>query len=74
MFDYVKAVTDMCSYLSKPEDECSQVMKQESLEKGAGYYEWMKLVAHAYASKHECLLQEAIYQVMAELWLRKALP
>ena len=27
-FDYYKAVTYMCSYLSKQEDECSQAMKQ----------------------------------------------
>ena len=44
----------MCSYLSKQEDECSQAMKQalkEFLEKGAGSYEQMKSVAHAYSSK-----------------------
>ena len=38
VFDYYKAATYMCSYLSKQEDECSQAMKQalkESLEKGA---------------------------------------
>ena len=59
----------MCSYLSKQEEQCSQAMKQafkESLERGAGCYEQMKSVAHAYIS-----LQEAICQVMPELWLRK---
>ena len=28
VFDYYKAVTYVCSYLSKQEDECSQAMKQ----------------------------------------------
>ena len=49
-------------------------MKQafkESLERGAGCYEQMKSVAHACISKRECSLQEAICQVMPELWLRK---
>ena len=67
----------MCSYLSKQEDECSQAMKQafkESLERGAGSYEQMKSVAHAYVSKRECSLQKAVYQVIPELWLRKVFP
>ena len=67
----------MFSYLSKQEDECSQVMKQtfkESLERGAGSYEQMKSIAHAYVSKPKCSLQEAVYQVMLELWLREVFP
>ena len=67
----------MHRYLSKQEDECSQAMKQtfkESLERGAGSYEQMKSVVHAYVSKRECSLQETVYQVMPELWLRKVFP
>ena len=51
VFDYYKATTYICTYLYKQEDEYSQAMKQalkESLEKGAGSYEQMKSVAHAY--------------------------
>ena len=65
--DYYKAVTYMCSCLSKQEDKCSKAMKQafkESLEKGARSYEQMKSLAHAYASKRECSLQESVYQIM----------
>ena len=67
----------MCCYLSKQEDECSQAMKpafKESLERGAGSYKQIKSVAHAYVSKRKCSLQEAVYQVMPELWLRKVFP
>ena len=51
-------------------------MKQafnEILEKGASCYEQVKYVAHAYSSKRECSLQEAVYSIpnYAELWLRK---
>ena len=77
VFDYYKAVTYMCSHLSKQEDECSESMKEafkESLQKEAGPYEQMKSMAHAYASKCECFLQDAVYQVMPELWLRKVFP
>ena len=61
VFNYYKA-TYMCSYLSKEEDECSQAMKQafkETLEKGASYYEQMKIIAHAYSSKREPLSYSA---------------
>ena len=52
-------------------------MKQalkESLEKDAGSYKQMKSAAHAYSSKRECSLQETVYQVMPELWLKKVFP
>ena len=31
----------------------------------------MKSVAYVYISNRECSLQEAVYQLMPELWLRK---
>ena len=34
----------------------------------------MKSVAHAYASRRECSLQEAVYQIMPEIWLRRVFP
>ena len=77
VFNYYKAITYICSYLSKEEDECSQAVKQafrETIEKGASYYEQMKTIAHAYSSKRECSLQEAVYHIMPELWLRKVFP
>ena len=67
VFYYHKAVTYMCSYLSKEEDECSQTMKQpfkESVDRGAGSYGQMKSVAHAYVSRRECSLQEAVYSIL----------
>ena len=51
VFDYYKAVTYICSYLSEQKDECSQAMKQtlkEPLEKIAGSNGQMKSVAPAY--------------------------
>ena len=79
VFDYYKVSTYICSYLNKEEDECSQTMKQafkESLKSGAGKwsYEQIKSVAYTYALKCERSLQEAVYQVMPELWLQNAFP
>ena len=34
----------------------------------------MKFIARAYITKRECSVQEAVYHVMPELWLRKSYP
>ena len=54
-------------------------MKQafkESLKSGAGKWSYgqIKSVAYTYALKCESSLQEAVYQVMPELWLQNAFP
>ena len=74
VFNHYKAVSYMCAYLSKTEDECSQAMSEavkESLEANFSNYEQMHSIAQAYSSKRECSLQEAVYHIMPELWLRK---
>ena len=47
---------------------------KESLETSAGSYEQMKSVTHASVSKRKCSLQEAVYQIIPELWLRTFFP
>ena len=64
-------------YLSKGEYQCPQAMKQvfkEEIESGARYYEQMKSVIDSYPSKGKYSLQEAVYYIMSELWLRKIFP
>ena len=34
----------------------------------------MKAIAKAYITKRECSVQEAVYLIMPELWLRKLFP
>ena len=34
----------------------------------------MRSIARAYVTKRECSVQEAVYLVMPELWLRKSFP
>ena len=77
VFNHYKVVTNMCSYLSKQEEECSQAMKQavkEVFENNLDNYQQMKRVAHAYSSKRECSVQESVYHIMPELWLKKIFP
>ena len=67
----------MCAYFSKSEDESSEAMKQaakEAKELNKSSYEQMKSIAKAYITKRECSVQEAVYHVMPELWLRKSYP
>ncbi|XP_066925712.1 uncharacterized protein [Clytia hemisphaerica] len=77
VFNYYKAATYMCAYLSKTEDEISHAMTQavkDAFENGGDKYEQMKSVAHAYVSKREVSVQEAVYLSMPQLWLRKLYP
>ena len=76
-FNHYKAVLYMCAYLSKSEDESSEAMKQaakEAIKKNLSSYEQMKAIYRAYMTKRECSVQEAVYHVMPELWLRKPFP
>ena len=34
----------------------------------------MRSIARAYVCKRECSVQEAVYLIMPELWLRKTFP
>ena len=77
VFNHYKAVTYMCAYFSKSEDETSEAMKQaakEAVTTNKSKFEQMKAIAREYATKRECSVQEAVYHIMPELWLRKTSP
>ena len=76
-FNEYKAVTYMCSYFSKSEDQCSAAMKQaakEVLDNELGHFDAMKNILHAYASKQECSVHKAVYHVLPELHLLRVFP
>ena len=72
VFNHYKAITYMCKYLSKSEDECSKAMKQalnEAKNNNSYKFQQMFLIAKAYSINRECSVQEAVYYVMMpELW------
>ena len=77
VFNHYKAVSYMCAYLSKSEDECSYGMTQvvkDAFEKNIDNYEQMKLIAKVYTNKRECSVQECVYSILAGQWLRKTFP
>ena len=67
VFNEYKAIAYMCSYLSKSEDACTQAMRQALDDQ-------MRAIAHANATNRECSVQEAVYHILPELWLRKTFP
>ena len=77
VFNEYKAITYMCSYFSKSEDECSLAMRQaakEAFEKKLDRYSTMRAIVRAYANKRECSVQEAVFHILPELHLRKIFP
>ena len=44
------------------------------LNNNSDHYQQMKATARAYATIRECSIQEAVYLLMPELWLRKTFP
>ena len=79
VFNHYKVVRYMCAYCFKTEDETSEAIKQAAREALVGNksdyeYEKMEAIARAYATERECSVQEAVYIVMPELWLRKIFP
>ena len=75
VFNYFKAISYMCSYFSKCETESSVAMKK-ALEESQNddFKERMKKVAISFLSHRQCSVQEAAYQVLSGLWLRKTFP
>ena len=77
MLHYYKAVSYICVYLSKSEDESSEAIKQaarEAYESGKPVCERIKSVVRAYRTQREMSVQEAVTIALPELWLRKTCP
>ena len=67
----------MCSYFSKTEDKCSFAMKQaarEAFDTKLEQSNTMKNILKAYTSNRECSVQEAVYNILPELHLRRVFP
>ena len=70
VLDYYKAVSYMCTYLSKSEDESFEAMKQaarEAYESGKPVCERMKSVARVYRTHREISVQEAVTIALLDL-------
>ena len=75
VFNEYKAVAYMCSFFSKSEDKCSFAMKQAAREaRKLDQFNTMKNILKAYTSNRECSVQEAVYNILPELHLRRVFP
>ena len=75
VFNDFKAISYMCSYFSKSETESSDAMKKAVEEsRDLEYKDRMRKIAIAFLSYRQCSVQEAVYQLLPELWLRKTFP
>ena len=74
VFNEHKAVTYICQYFSKTQDQCSQAMKQagkEAVESNMYPHDTMKTIAEAFLGNRECFVQEAVYHIFSQLKLRR---
>ena len=70
----MKAVTYLCQYFSKNEDQCSQSMKEadkEAFENNMHHHDTMKTIFRAYLSSRDCSVLEVVYHILPELKLRR---
>ncbi|XP_066927184.1 uncharacterized protein [Clytia hemisphaerica] len=77
VMDYHKAVSYMCAYISKSEDQTTEAMKQaakEAMNSNHTLREKMKSVSRAYRTSREMSIQEAVAIILPEIWLRKTSP
>ena len=71
--NYFKALTYMAAYFSQPESELSEPLKQaakETKKQNLNVRDAMKKIAYS----RQLSVQEAVYNVLPELWLRKCSP
>ena len=61
----------MCAYLSKSTEAMKQAAK-EAFENGKTMQEKMKSISKAYRTHIEMSIQEAVFIILPEIWLRKA--
>ena len=77
VFNEYKAVTYMCQYFSKAEDQCSQTMQQaakKAFEINTHHHDTIKTIAKACLSNREFSTQEAVYHILPELKLWRVFP
>lgn len=51
-----------------------QIALKEAVENRFSNFEQMRKIANAYTNKCKCSVQEAVYHIAPDLWLRKVFP
>ena len=75
--NYFKPLTYMTGYSSKSEREVSESLKQAAKEiknQNLNVRDALKKIAYSFISSRQLSVQEAVYNALPELWLRKCSP
>ena len=75
--NYFKALTFMAAYFSKSESEVSESLKQAAKKEknqNLSVRDAMKKITYSFISSCQLSVQEAGYNALPELWLRKCSP
>ena len=75
--NYFKTLTYMTAYFSKSESEVSESLKQAAkkiTKQNLNVRDAMKEIAYSFISSRQLSVQEVVYNVLPELWLRKCSP
>ena len=75
--NYFKALTYMTGYSSKSEREVSESWKQAVMEiknQNLNVRDALKKIAYSFISSRQLSVQEAVYNALPEMWLRKYSP
>ena len=63
VFNEYKAVTYICKYFWKAEDQVMKQAAENAFENNMNNYETMKTIAKFYLSNGECSVQDTIYHI-----------
>ena len=67
----------MCQYVSQPEGQCSQTMKQttkEPFNNNMHHHDTMKTISKAFLSNWECSMHKPVCYILSKLNLRRVFP
>ena len=77
VFNEYKAITYMCQFSSKSEDQCSKEIKQavkKDFQNNMHHHDTMKTIAKSYLSSSEGSVQEIVLHIPAKVKLRRIFP
>ena len=75
--NYHNALTYMTAYFSKSKSEVSEPLKlaqSEIKKQSLNIRDAMKQIAYSFIIARQLSVQESVYDILPELWLRKCLP
>ena len=77
VYNYHNALTHMTAYFSKSKSEVSEPLKlaqREIKKQSLNVHDAVKQIVYSFIIARQLSVQESVYDILPELWLRKCLP